>query len=213
LELDPNSVDAHFFHGMLFMALGRFPEAVAHMQTAEELDPLSSTVQSAFGRVLYRARRFEEAIPHLKRAIALEPQSPGGYGRLADVYEEMGRYAEALSLAERAAMLFNRQPDSSIKVARIHARMGKRKEARQILAALPKTDRDYSELAGVYAALGDKDEAFRLLFKKGEHRPTLNYSKTDPPLEPLHSDPRWPVLLRHMNLPMAPEQTGPEAQR
>jgi TolB-like protein/cytochrome c-type biogenesis protein CcmH/NrfG len=213
LELDPNSVDAHFFHGMLFMALGQFPEAVAHMQTAEGLDPLSSTVQSAFGRVLYRARRFEEAIPHLKRAIALEPQSPGGYWRLADVYEEMGRYAEALSLAERAAMLVNRQPDSSFQVARIHARMGKRKEARQILAALPKTGRDYSELAGVYAALGDKDEAFRLLFKKGEHRPILNYSKTDPPLEPLHSDPRWPVLLRYMNFPMAPEQTGPEAQR
>ena len=48
LEIDPNNLDAHFFHGMLFMALGRFPEAIAHMQRAEQLDPLSSTVQSGF---------------------------------------------------------------------------------------------------------------------------------------------------------------------
>ena len=61
------------------MALGRFPESIAHMQRAEQLDPLSSTVQSGFGRILYRARRFDEAIPHLNQAIALEPEQPGGY--------------------------------------------------------------------------------------------------------------------------------------
>jgi tetratricopeptide (TPR) repeat protein len=207
LELDPNSVDAHFFHGMLFMALGRFPEAIAHMERAEQLDPLSSTVQSGFGRVLYRARRFEEAISHLNRAIELEPQSFGGYGRLAGVYEEMGRYAEALALLEKANAL-NRPRGHSVQVARIYARMGKRKEARQILDALPKTRQYYSGLAGVYAALGDKGEAFRLLFALSEQRPILNYTKTDPPLEPLRSDPRWPVLLRRMNLAMDQEQAG-----
>jgi TolB-like protein/DNA-binding winged helix-turn-helix (wHTH) protein/Tfp pilus assembly protein PilF len=207
LELDPNSVDARFFHGMLFMALGRFPEAVAHMHKAEQLDPLSATVQSGFGRILYRARRFEEAIPHLKKAIALEPNSRGGYGRLADVYEEMGRYAEALSLAKKEASLSISRTDD-MRLPRIYARMGKRKEARQILATLSKTGRNDIGLAGVYAALGDKDEAFRLLFMKGQHRPILNYTKTDPPLEPLHSDPRWPVLLRSMSLPADQKHAG-----
>jgi TolB-like protein/DNA-binding winged helix-turn-helix (wHTH) protein/cytochrome c-type biogenesis protein CcmH/NrfG len=202
LELDPNSVDAHFFHGMLFMALGRFPEAVAHMHKAQQLDPLSATVQSGLGRVLYRARRFEEAIAHLKQAIALEPNSPGGYGRLADVYESMGRYDEALALAEKSADRFNQPRGRSVKIARIYARMGKRKEARQIVDALPETGNNEFELAGVYAALGEKDEAFRLLFKKREQRPTLNYAKTDPSFEPLHTDPRWPMLLRQMNLSM-----------
>jgi serine/threonine-protein kinase len=82
LEIDPNNLDAHFFHGYLFSALGRFSESIAHMQRAEQLDPLSATVQSGFGRVLYRARRFEDAISHLNRAIDLEPQSPGAYSRL-----------------------------------------------------------------------------------------------------------------------------------
>ena len=76
LDIDPNNRDAHFFHGMLFMALGRFAEAIAHMERAERLDPLSAAVQSGFGRVLYRARRFDEAIVHLNEAIELEPQTP-----------------------------------------------------------------------------------------------------------------------------------------
>jgi len=212
LEIDPNNLDAHFFHGMLFMALGRFPESITHMQRAEQLDPLSSTVQSGFGRVLYRAHKFEDAISHLNRAIELEPQSPGGYSRLADVYEQTGRYTEALALHEKVRAQGNRPPGRSPRVARIYARIGKRKEAMQILDTLRRTGADGFlaglndsglDLAGLYAALGDKDEAFRLLFKNTEVRDGLGvYVKVDPSLDPLHSDPRWQVLLRRMNLPL-----------
>ena len=217
LEIDPNNLDAHFFHGYLFSALGRFPESIAHMQKAEQLDPLSSTVQSGFGRVLYRARRFEDAISHLNRAIELEPQSPGEYSRLADVYEQMGRYNEALALHEKVRSLGNRSSTRSLRVARIYARMGKPKEARQILDTLRSTGGDRFlaglnaglDLAGLYAALGDKDEAFRLLLKNTEVRYGLGiYVKVDPPLDPLHSDPRWPELLRRMNLPIDAEDKG-----
>ena len=133
LELDPNSLDAHFFEGMLFMALGRFPESIAHIERAEQLDPLSPTVQSAFGRILYRARRFDEAILHLNQAIELEPQAAGNYARLADVYEEMGRYDEALAFHEKENKASGRAQDVSPAVARIYARMGKPDEARRIL--------------------------------------------------------------------------------
>jgi TolB-like protein/DNA-binding winged helix-turn-helix (wHTH) protein/Tfp pilus assembly protein PilF len=218
LEIDPNNLDAHFFHGYLFSALGRFPESIAHMEKAAELDPLSSTIQSGFGRVLYRARRFEDAISHLNRAIELEPQSPGVYSRLADVYEQTGRYTEALALHEKVRALGNQPPGRSARVARIYARMGKRQEARQILDTLRRTGGDRflagsynaeEDLAGLYAAIGDKDEAFRLLFKYTQVRDGLGvYVKVDPPLDPLHSDPRWRLLLRRMKLPLDPRHTG-----
>ena len=117
------------------MALGRFDEAIDHMERAERLDPLSAAVQSGFGRVLYRARRFDEAIVHLNEAIELEPQTPGSYHRLADVYEEMGRYDEALDLHGKEDTLLGRPAGASPAVARIYARMGKPTEARRILRA------------------------------------------------------------------------------
>ena len=104
--------------------------------------------------------------------------------------------------------------------------MGKRKEARkfwtrcegpvgtQFLAGLnvPGSGPTLSaslDLAGLYAALGDNDEAFRLLFKNTEVRDGLGvYVKVDPPLDPLHSDPRWQVLLRRMKLPLDAGDTG-----
>ena len=94
----------------------------------------------------------------------------------------MGRYTEALALNERVRALRNHPPGPSPRVARIYARMGKRKEARQILDTLQRTGGDRFlaglnftslDLAGLYAALGDKDEAFRLLFKNTEVRDGL----------------------------------------
>src|SRR5262249_40027198 len=74
IELDPNSLDAHFFYARLLMALGRFPESIAAIQRAEQLDPMSAAVQQEFGTILYYAGQLDEAIAHYKTAIELEPR-------------------------------------------------------------------------------------------------------------------------------------------
>ena len=78
--------------------------------------------------------------------------------------------------------------------------MGRRDEARQVLSLRRTSKREWLPWAAAYAALGDRDEAFRLFIKSGEERDGLNYAKTDPRLDSLHSDPRWQMLLRGMNL-------------
>lgn len=55
--------------------------------------------------------------------------------------------------------------------------------------------------AEVYAALGEKNEAFKLLFAMPRNE-GFNYVMVDPPFDSLHSDPRWQVLLPRMNFPM-----------
>ena len=200
LEIDPNNLDGHFFQAMLYMALGRFSESLAHIEKAEQLDPLSAAVQSGFGRILYRARKFDEAIPHLEQAIDLEPRTPGNYHRLADVYEEMGRYDEALAFQEKEDKVLGRPPGVGPDVARIYARMGRRDKARQVLSLRRTSKREWLPFAAAYAALDDRDEAFRLLFNSVAERDGLNYVKTDPRLDSLHPDPRWQTLLRMMNL-------------
>ncbi|MGH9966964.1 MAG: TPR end-of-group domain-containing protein [Pyrinomonadaceae bacterium] len=63
------------------------------------------------------------------------------------------------------------------------------------------TDAQLGAIAGVYATLGDKDEAFRILEKAVAERHMLAALKEDPPFENLHSDPRWKALLRRTNFP------------
>ena len=204
LELDPNNLDAHFNNALLQMALGHLPEALAEIQTVEQLDPLSHQVQVLFGRILLRSGKPEEAILHLKRAIEREPRSVMAHGFLGEVYEQMGRYEEALAIYTKHRVLKRDPPNNPHFLAiraRVYALMGKRTEARGILKAVKPHKPDLR--AAAYVALGDNDEAFRLLFQKVENREETLYAiKTEPRFAGLHSDPRWQELMRRMNLPV-----------
>ena len=208
LELDPNSAEAHRTYGELLSALERHAEAIREMQRAEELDPLSSVIQSRYARALWRARKYEEAVLHVQRAIELDP-NPGNvmpYWILGDLYVEMGRYDEAIASLKKAQSHGGNAVGISADVAGVYARMGKQKEARRMLEELKATTDPASfsnvELAHAYTALGDKDEAFKVLFRLVEERNSYaTYIKAQPPLDNLHSDPRWKELLRRMNYP------------
>jgi TolB-like protein/Tfp pilus assembly protein PilF len=208
VELDPGSAEAHQMFAVLLMALGRHTEAISEIGSAEQLDPLSSNIQSTFGRILYRARRYDEAIPRLKRATDLDPRNYGAYGRLGDVYEQTGRYTEAISSLEKSEALRSGGGSRGYRarLARVYARMGRRDEAQRLLKDLQRTTQPAGfpkiAAAGAWAALDDKDEAFRLLFSVvGERSDLINFIKEDPPFDNLHSDPRWKELLRRMNFP------------
>ena len=57
-------------------------------------------------------------------------------------------------------------------------------------------------LAAIYAALGEKDEAFRLLGKACAARSgSMPWLAVDPFWYSIHSDPRYTDLLRRMGLP------------
>ena len=102
LELDPKNLDGHYNYTVLLMALGRFPEALTEIQTAEQLDPLSHQVQVLFGHLLYRAGKYDEAVQRLKQAIEREPRSAKAHHLLGLVFEHMGRYPEAKEFLDKA---------------------------------------------------------------------------------------------------------------
>jgi TolB-like protein/Tfp pilus assembly protein PilF len=200
LELDPGNLDAHRGYGHLLMALGRHDEAIREGRIAEQLDPLSAETQTALGRFLYRARRCEEALPHLQLAVEREPRSIGANVRLGDCYLQLRRYAEALAAFEKGRELTRDERSFQTHIARVYALTGRGREARQMISGL-KTEPILA--AAVYTALGDKDEAFRILAQAIEERNSfLTSLKEDPPFEGLHSDPRWKAMLRRMNFPI-----------
>lgn len=207
LELDRNSLDAHYHYTVLLMTLGRFPEAFAEIQSAEQVDPLSHQVQVLFGHLLYRAGKYAEAVQRLKQAIEREPRSGQAHHLLGLVYEEMGRYTEAIEFHDRNRVLRggrSDQPLSPSVLARVYARMDKRSEAQRLLKGLGDNGIEALSPAPAYAALGDRDEAFKSLFRRVEKREValLGLIKTNPHYASLHSDPRWKELLGRMNLPV-----------
>ena len=208
LELDPNSLDAHYSYTLLLMILGRFREAFAAIQSAEQVDPLSHQVQVLFGHLLYRAGKYDEAVLRLKQAIDREPRSAQAHHLLALVYEQKGRYTQAIEFHDKNRVLRGKRSDNPPFLAiraRVYARMGKRSEAKRILLAGLGDDGPVLAMsAAAYAALGDADEAFRLLFRMVERHEDalLGLTKTDPNFASLHSDPRWRELLLRMNFPV-----------
>jgi tetratricopeptide (TPR) repeat protein len=203
LALDPESVEAHHSYALLLMAMGRFPEAIAHIERAASLDPLAPAVQSNFGRILYRAGRFEHAVSRLERALELEPGMRGVYSRLGDVYDQLGQYERALEAYDRSGL---RGPAHQARVARILARMGRSDEARLLLQSLAsdQVERFPSAIAAAYTALGDTDEASRLLdMMISRNDPGLPYFPVDPQFVSLHTVPQWPALIQRTGLRIA----------
>ena len=90
-------------------------------------------------------------------------------------------------------------------IARDYALEGKSAEARQALKdLLARSQRIHVApygIATVYAALGDKDQAFAQLEEAYAQRTFfLDFLKVDPELDSLRSDPRFQNLLGRMNL-------------
>ena len=60
---------------------------------------------------------------------------------------------------------------------------------------------DPGVIGGEYAALSDKEEAFRWLERAAsEGAGSVQGIKVDPPLDPIRSDPRFAAILARLNL-------------
>jgi len=78
-------------------------------------------------------------------------------------------------------------------------------QARQVLRQLKEVPRQQCvsgyHLAGIYAALGEKDKALDWLERAADERsPLIVYLKVDPQFEKLRSEPRFAALLKRMGL-------------
>jgi hypothetical protein len=90
-------------------------------------------------------------------------------------------------------------------LAVVYAETGRRAEARRILDDLKKfAEEKYlppEEIASVYIALGEKDEAFRWLDRACEvHSGALHSIAISPVFRPIHADPRFAAILKRIGL-------------
>jgi serine/threonine protein kinase/tetratricopeptide (TPR) repeat protein len=203
--LNPDYPQAREWYSWYLISQGRFDQAIQEGQRAAELDPLSPEIRSILGLNLYFARRYDQAAVELHKTLELEPNYWIGYYYLGQVYEQQGRLDDAIAAQRKAAEIFGNASWPLDEIARDYALAGKLPAARQALRdLLARSQHTYVSafgIAKVYAALGDKDQAFAQLEQAYTQRSVFMVGlKVDPELDSLHSDPRFADLLRRMNL-------------
>ena len=202
IALSPSYATAHLRYAEYLSSVGRHEESIAEMHRAMELDPLSLVYAGNLGRFLYQARRYDEAMEVLRKTLEVDPGRVYSRLHLAMCYEQKEMYVEAAEQLKQVRKSRGNRP--TFIEAHLLARMGHRAEALGLTKQFRQgtADSDWFWLAGVYAALNEKDQAFACLQKAYEkHDFFLVFLKVHPYMDPLRTDPRYAELAHRMGLP------------
>ena len=204
IELNSNLLRAHSGYAIYLSLMKRHDEAVAEIQIARELDPLSPTVNANVSWTLYLARRYDEAIEAIKKELEIEQDNPDAHYILGYIYMAKNMNAEAIAEFQETVKLGLDIPGPQIYQGVVYARTGENDRAREILKQL-QNSKEYvspAELAILYAALDEREQAFAALEKAyATHDLQLQTLGVDAAFDSLRSDSRFQDLLRRIGLP------------
>ena len=204
IELKPGYATAHHWYAWHLSMLGRYDEAIAEMRKAENLDPLSLIINSDLAELLVIAHSYDESIRQSRKTIEMDPNFALAHNQLAQAYLQKHMYDEAVAELQKAVQLSGGSPTCIANLARAYVAAGKRSEAVMLLGDLKKRSSpgysNASEIAVIYASLGDMDQAMNWLEKAYEERfnPSILLR---PGFDPLRSDSRFQSLVHRIGLP------------
>src|SRR5271170_4088662 len=204
IELNPGYATAHHWYAWHLSLLGQYDQAIGEMKKAENLDPLSLIINADFAEPLLLAHSYDESIEQSRKTIAMDPNFALAHNQLAQAYLEKQMNAEAVAELQKALALSPGSPTIMANLARAYVASGRRSAAEELLGELKKRSSPIAsyapEIAVIYAALGDKDQAMKWLEKGFEERFNPGVLPR-PGLDPLRSDPRFQELIRRIGLP------------
>jgi TolB-like protein/DNA-binding winged helix-turn-helix (wHTH) protein/Tfp pilus assembly protein PilF len=210
LDLNPNNADIRHSYAHYLMAMGRMDESDAESRRAVELDPVDDGLTDCLCWHRYAARKYESSIQLALEVLKRQPNDTWELAILGWDYEQNGLPDRAVTEFKKAVEV--EPKDSPIStflsagLAQAYALAGMKGDAEQALRnLLEKSKHSYVspfDIALIYTALGNKDTAFDWLRKAVDERSTfLVYSKWEPRLDPLRSDPRFKQVLKQIGLP------------
>ncbi|MDA1277519.1 MAG: protein kinase, partial [Verrucomicrobia bacterium] len=210
IELNPNDASARFSYGDLLWHMGRIGSN-AELRRALEIDPVSVRANMLLGYDFYFTRQHGEAIRQARKSLEFDPNFIPGHVVLCLSYLQQSSYQQGIDEIKKMVTAFPNSTDALSVLGYAYAVAKRDGDARKVLAdlsALANENNRYvppGSVAAIYAALGEKDQAFEWLEKAYQDRSILSvgpfaYLKLHPAYDPLRSDPRFADLLRRMNL-------------
>ena len=205
IELNPNYKPSSPNYEQSLVNMKRFDEAVAESKRILELDPVSVYYNRNLGMILYFARRYDEAIGQLHKTLELEPDMGLAWNWLWRAYEQKGQYDQSVEAYLKYYGPIRRQgPEAVAAFREAYARSGWKGFWRKTLdlhMEQAKRGANLNGLAGIYARLGEKEQALFWLEKAVEQRDvTITLHIRNPFWDGYRSDPRFADLVRRMGL-------------
>jgi tetratricopeptide (TPR) repeat protein len=211
IALDPKDPQARRWFANALCVGGRFPEALAQMNKAQELDPTSHATLADKGWMLYNASRVREGIELLKEVERSSPEFYSPHSYLLQIALDQRDYPSFLSEGQLAA---ESSGDAALLDMIASSRAGyKRGGDRGLLQALYTKEKHYYEagqsraalLARVCLLMGRSQEALDIMedaYRRKDIDVLAILSELD--LLSLKDDPRYQALARKINFPRAP---------
>jgi len=201
LELAPTNVAIIGDASVLVQFTGRLDEAVKLVEYASARDPINPIGFANLGMLYRYSGRLDEAIAAFRTAISLSPDRIGSHYQVGVALLRNGQPQVALES-------FRREQSDDWKVMGIalasHA-LGLEQDYQKALIELRNGwgDKWPTEVAQVYAWVGDDDAAFTWLEKSHELHGDSSWPdiRIDDLLAPLHDDPRWPDIADKLGIP------------
>jgi len=203
VELSPGYATAHHWYAWHLSLIGRNKEAIAEMDKAVNLDPVSPVVNADLAELLLIAHLPDESIQQSRKTIDINPGFAFAHNQLAQAYIEKQMFGEAIVELQQAIRLAGDSPIFVANLARAYAGSNRKAEAVGLLNDLKKRSIPASplveEIAMIYTALGDKDQAILWLERGYEGR--FNPGVLERPcFDALRSDSRFQDLVHRTGL-------------
>lgn len=206
IELKPDYATAHQWYAIHYLtATGRLEEALQEMKKALELEPTSLVMNTFVGATLYYMGRYDEAIDQCRKTLEMDPNFAVAHWHLGLAYEQKQMFDAAIEEFQKSVSLSGGSPLMIAALGHAYAMSQKKREANKILRQLNELAKQRYvppyEVAAIYVALGNNEQAFQFLEKAyKEHSFHLVYLKVWPQFESIRSDPRFQDLVQRIGL-------------
>jgi eukaryotic-like serine/threonine-protein kinase len=205
IELNANYATGHQWYAEFLTATGRFDEALAEANKAQQLDPLSLIIDNNVGDVYMAARQYDQALEQYRKTLEMNVNFARAYLPFSDALLCKGKHEEAVA-AWLKWMELSGESAEAVALKAAFRKAGMRGFWRkEIELRKEQAKRRYVSpiwAARSYALLGEKDQAFEWLEQAYRERDNwLVMLKVFPWWDGLRSDPRFTDLVRRVGLP------------
>jgi TolB-like protein/DNA-binding winged helix-turn-helix (wHTH) protein/Tfp pilus assembly protein PilF len=206
VELDPTSIDSAIHYVGCLHVLARWDAAIQEYRRALQLDPVSPELNLGLLALFVDAQRYDRAMKQFHQVIELDANNGSAYEQAGSMYAALGREDEAIAAYLQAERLSGKNAEEVEQIGNAIRKGGIRAYWKQRLQQLQERSKRMHvppfDFATLYAHLGEKDEAMKMLEMAYQQRaPRLVWIRAGAVWEPLRHDPRFQTLIHRMGFP------------